>query len=166
MSWSCTLYLCLQWRSPWHSFAWTISGKIICFRSQQAEINWFELCMAKPCFVFWVFLIYFAAFPVDLPQVAWFDFLALSSRNVNSCGITNGVDGYFCMELTAQNIWVSCFLTPSGAHVGDFVSSREGRQLITSHTCCLAPCCGISHSTAKRKGQHYENEGFYSWPPN
>lgn len=93
-------HLCLQW-SLQHSFGSTVSGKIICSCSQQAEINWFKLCMPKPCFVFWVFLIYFATFPVDLPQVAWFDLLVPSSRHVNSCGITNGVDGYFCMELTA-----------------------------------------------------------------
>jgi len=46
------------------------SVRLIYSYSQQAKINSVKLHMAKPHFVFWVFLIYFAAFTIDVHQVA------------------------------------------------------------------------------------------------
>lgn len=50
--------------------------------SQQAKINPVKLCMAEPRLVFWVFLIYFAAFTTDVPQVARFNLLVMCTKHM------------------------------------------------------------------------------------
>lgn len=51
------------------------SVRLIYSCSEECKIHPIKRCMAELHFAFWVFLIYFAAFPIDMPQLAWFNLL-------------------------------------------------------------------------------------------